>query len=90
MPEAKGPAQVTVPTEEIKPEDVGTLALEYRDGAPVIVVSAGTLIPRTLTVVDGAGDTAVSYTARADQPTEAVEPQTSRYKDYLGPWVPIR
>ncbi|WKK23747.1 hypothetical protein QZH56_34495 [Streptomyces olivoreticuli] len=48
-PNAKGPAKVQLPTEatqpalipadQVKPEDIGTLSIEYRDGRPVIIVS---------------------------------------------------
>ncbi|MFG2368867.1 hypothetical protein ACGFY3_45990 [Streptomyces mirabilis] len=41
MPEAKGPAKVTIPAAEVKPEDVGKLTLAYKDGQPVLTVRGG-------------------------------------------------
>ncbi|MGW2860845.1 hypothetical protein [Streptomyces sp. NPDC001205] len=51
------------PADQIKPEDIGTLSIEYRDGQPVIVVSGGTVIPVRLTVVDGTGNAVAAYAA---------------------------
>ncbi|MFD4946685.1 hypothetical protein ACFWNT_30175 [Streptomyces sp. NPDC058409] len=48
--EATGP--VRVPLSEVKPEDIAPLAIEYRDGMPVIVVGSGTVLPAGLTAVD--------------------------------------
>ncbi|MFD7497972.1 hypothetical protein ACFV8T_37460 [Streptomyces sp. NPDC059832] len=50
-------------TQTASPEGIGTLAIEYRDGQPVIVVSGGTAIPAGLTVVDGAGNAVAAYLA---------------------------
>ncbi|MEU0841390.1 hypothetical protein ABZ370_18220 [Streptomyces sp. NPDC005962] len=62
-PNSKGPAPAQykpaatepapIPTGQVKPEDIATLSIEYRDGRPVIVVSGGTYVPATLMVVDG-------------------------------------
>ncbi|MFD9904859.1 hypothetical protein [Streptomyces sp. NPDC059063] len=72
-PNAKGPAPVQVtpeaaepapiPAEQVKPEDIGTLSIEYRDSVPVIVVSGGKYIPAGLMVVDESGKPAAVYTA---------------------------
>ncbi|MFC0847114.1 hypothetical protein ACFH04_25865 [Streptomyces noboritoensis] len=72
-PNAKGPAPVTLtpeatqptltPADQVKPEDIGTLSIEYRDGQPVIVVSGGTYFPADLAVVDPAGNALAAYTA---------------------------
>ncbi|MGE7437041.1 tetratricopeptide repeat protein [Kitasatospora sp. NPDC001175] len=72
-PQAKGPAPVQltpqttepalIPADQVKPEDAGTLAIEYREGKPVIVVSGGKYIPAGLTVVDGAGNAVAAYNA---------------------------
>ncbi|WP_031171406.1 hypothetical protein [Streptosporangium roseum] len=60
-PNSKGPAkvQIPVPTDrnlipasEVKPEDMGTLSLQYVDGVPRIVVSGGKVIPAQIQVVD--------------------------------------
>ncbi|MFD6877300.1 MULTISPECIES: hypothetical protein [unclassified Streptomyces] len=65
-PNSKGPAPVQltpetteptlVPADQVDSEDIGTLAIEYRDGQPVIVVSGGKLVPQTIRVV-GVSDT---------------------------------
>ncbi|KMO96055.1 hypothetical protein [Streptomyces roseus] len=78
-PDAKGPAPVQykpeateptlIPADQVKPEDIGTLSIEYRDGQPVVVVSGGTALPAGLTVVDGSGDAVAVYAAGS--PTEA-------------------
>lgn len=50
-PEATSPQEPTlIPATEVKPEDIGTLSIEYRDGQPVIVVRGGTVIPARLAV----------------------------------------
>ena len=49
------------PVSEIKPEDVATLTIEYRDGQPVIVVSGGEAIPSALAVLDQAGNAVGLY-----------------------------
>ncbi|MFD7838252.1 hypothetical protein [Streptomyces sp. NPDC059761] len=64
-PNTKGPAPVQltpktaepvlIPAAEVKPEDIATLSIEYRDGQPVIVATGGTVIPAGLAVVDGSG-----------------------------------
>ncbi|MFD7630514.1 hypothetical protein ACFV7Q_31600 [Streptomyces sp. NPDC059851] len=71
---SKGPAQVQytppaaepelIPADQVKPEDIGTLSIEYRDGQPVIVVSGGSVIPARLTVVNASGSPAVRFWAR--------------------------
>ncbi|MGW9212927.1 hypothetical protein ACWGR4_38925 [Embleya sp. NPDC055664] len=71
VPNSKGPAPVRLPVatdpkpipgSEVKPESVGTLAIEYRDGQPVIVVSGGRVIPGGIAVVDDAGNAVAAYT----------------------------
>lgn len=63
-PEAAAPTEpVLIPAGQVKPEDIGTLSIEYRDGQPVIVVSSGTYIPAGLPVVDGSGNVVTTYTA---------------------------
>ncbi|WP_327376133.1 hypothetical protein OG393_31710 [Streptomyces sp. NBC_01216] len=68
-PDAKGPAPVQLTPEtavpapisadEVKPEDVGTLSIEYRDSKPVIVVSGGKYLPAGLMVVNESGPVAM-------------------------------
>ncbi|MFE4337427.1 hypothetical protein ACFRQM_51615 [Streptomyces sp. NPDC056831] len=72
-PNAKGPAPVKltpeatepvlIPADRVKPEDIGTLSIEYRDGQPVITVSSGTAIPPKVTVVDEQGNPVALYSA---------------------------
>ncbi|MFI6982645.1 hypothetical protein ACIBSV_29135 [Embleya sp. NPDC050154] len=61
VPNSHGPASVrvpvttdpnSIPVDQVKPEDSGTLSIEYWDGRPVIVVSGGKYIPAHLPVVD--------------------------------------
>ncbi|MGW8889737.1 hypothetical protein [Streptomyces sp. NPDC055749] len=61
-PEATAPQEpVLIPADQVKPEDIGTLSIEYRDGRPVIVVNGGTAVPASLTVVDGSGHAVARY-----------------------------
>ncbi|GJF25021.1 MULTISPECIES: hypothetical protein [Streptomyces] len=61
------PAEITdlnlLPATEVKPEDVGTLTLAYKDGAPVLTLSGGTVAPVVLTVVDESGSPVGLYSA---------------------------
>ncbi|MFF4389945.1 hypothetical protein ACFY0G_24680 [Streptomyces sp. NPDC001552] len=55
-PAATAPAEpALIPADQVKPEDIGTLAIEYRDGQPVIVVSGGKYVPSELPVVNSSG-----------------------------------
>ncbi|MFB7860600.1 hypothetical protein [Streptomyces sp. NPDC056069] len=73
-PNSKGPAPIQgtpettepalIPADQVKPEDVGTLSIEYRDGQPVIVVSGGKAIPATISAVDENGAQFASFTAQ--------------------------
>ncbi|MFD6161460.1 hypothetical protein ACFWF7_37830 [Nocardia sp. NPDC060256] len=65
-PNAKGPAPVTVPAQEAEPI-AATLALEYRDGAPAVVVTGGNTIPSHLAVVDKDGQVVAFYSAQASR-----------------------
>lgn len=75
VPDPKGPAPVrltpeatapvVVPASEVKPKDIGTLSIEYRDGRPVIVVSGGPFLPAHLPVVHDTLQTTARYTAAA-------------------------
>ncbi|CAN3983284.1 hypothetical protein [Kitasatospora purpeofusca] len=84
-PNSKGPAQVQMPPEavtpaepalvpvsQVDPEDVATLALEYRDGRPVIVASNGKFIPAGLEVVTEDGETGVAYRSSHTDQDKAV------------------
>ncbi|MFI0790883.1 hypothetical protein ACH4Q6_35480 [Streptomyces lydicus] len=59
---AAAPAQPTpVPASEVKPEDVGTLTLEYKDGQPVLTVRGGRFVPNGIPVLDASGTQVASY-----------------------------
>ncbi|MBP0452800.1 MULTISPECIES: hypothetical protein [unclassified Kitasatospora] len=61
-PEATAPLQPTpVPASEVKPEEVGTLTLEYKDGQPVLTVRGGRFIPNGIPVLDASGTQLASY-----------------------------
>ncbi|MFF2543030.1 hypothetical protein ACFVUY_10755 [Kitasatospora sp. NPDC058063] len=61
-PEATAPAQPTpVPASEVKPEDVGTLTLEYKDGQPVLTVRGGRFLPSGIPVLDASGRQVARY-----------------------------
>ncbi|MFD3329592.1 hypothetical protein [Streptomyces sp. NPDC058701] len=88
-PNSKGPAPVQltpeatkpvfIPVDQAKPEDIGTLSIEYRDGRPVIVVNGGKYVPAGLTVIDGAGNTVKTYMAGADDGPGSDWPWLSEY-----------
>ncbi|MFF4104359.1 hypothetical protein [Streptomyces sp. NPDC001903] len=83
-PNSKGPAPATlgteatqpplIPADQVKPEDVGTLAIEYRDGVPVIVVSGGPVIPAIVRVEDRSGNVAGSARFNIFDPRNISEP----------------
>ncbi|MFB7860603.1 hypothetical protein [Streptomyces sp. NPDC056069] len=52
-----------IPADQVKPEDIGTLSIEYRDGKPVLVISGGKYVPVGLTAVDGSGNAVDAHTA---------------------------
>ncbi|GAA1246468.1 hypothetical protein GCM10009665_41750 [Kitasatospora nipponensis] len=54
-PQATAPEPTLIPADQVKPEDVATLSIEYRDGRPVVVVSGGKYVPSELPVVNGSG-----------------------------------
>ncbi|MGW8666993.1 hypothetical protein [Streptomyces niveus] len=49
-PEAAGPAPI--PADQVKPEEVAKLSIEYRDGRPVVVANGGQYIPSALPIVN--------------------------------------
>ncbi|MFB7860605.1 hypothetical protein [Streptomyces sp. NPDC056069] len=52
-----------IPADQVKPEDIGTLKIEYRDGQPVIVISGGPAIPAGIVVADESGNSIALYSA---------------------------
>ncbi|OKJ13738.1 hypothetical protein [Kitasatospora sp. CB01950] len=60
-PGAAAPEPTLIPADQVEPEDIATLSIEYRDGRPVVVVSDGKYVPSELPVVNSAG---VACTAR--------------------------
>ncbi|GGR75461.1 hypothetical protein Snoj_82120 [Streptomyces nojiriensis] len=91
---AKGPAPVTykpaateptlIPADQVKPEDIGKLSIEYRDGQPVVVVSGGTVIPAHLPVV-GSGAPTPGYARVRDLATFKPHLENDSHWFYLGP-----
>ncbi|MFC8759552.1 hypothetical protein ACFUAG_02325 [Streptomyces sp. NPDC057193] len=55
-----------VPVAEVKPEDVATLSLEYRDGKPAIVVADGTAVPAQIPIVGTDGRLVGMYNGDGD------------------------
>ncbi|MFD7454461.1 hypothetical protein [Kitasatospora sp. NPDC059827] len=95
-PNSKGPApaQVTpettepvlIPADQVKPEDIGTLSIEYRDGWPVVIVSGGTCIPAVLKVVHGAGNAVGAYSVAPQLPalqSRSLDTTTSYLEDAI-------
>ncbi|GLV85758.1 hypothetical protein Slala03_54470 [Streptomyces lavendulae subsp. lavendulae] len=60
-PGATPPEPTLIPADQVKPEDIATLSIEYRDGRPVVVASGGKYAPSELPVVNSSG---AVYTAR--------------------------
>ncbi|WP_328792638.1 MULTISPECIES: hypothetical protein [unclassified Streptomyces] len=54
-PETTAPEPTPIPADQVKPEDIATLSIEYRDGQPVVVVSGGKYVPSELPVVNSSG-----------------------------------
>ncbi|MFD7639755.1 hypothetical protein ACFV4P_03800 [Kitasatospora sp. NPDC059795] len=54
-PGAAAPEPTLIPADQVEPEDIATLSIEYRDGRPVVVVSGGKYVPSELPVVNSAG-----------------------------------
>ncbi|MEV7280828.1 hypothetical protein [Streptomyces sp. NPDC093111] len=55
-----------IPADQVKPEDIATLSIEYRDGRPVVVVSGGKYVPAELPVVNSSGAAAAARFAWTD------------------------
>ncbi|MFF2127102.1 hypothetical protein ACFVW1_17180 [Streptomyces olivochromogenes] len=62
--------------EEVKPEDVTTLALHYRDGVPVLVGAGGNSFPSVIQLIDGSGHVIGAYTV--NQVLPQVQGRSSR------------
>ncbi|MFE7932104.1 hypothetical protein ACFU6S_25940 [Streptomyces sp. NPDC057456] len=60
-PEATAPEPTPIPADQVKPEDIATLSIEYRDGQPVVVVSSGKYVPSELPIVNSSD---AAYAAR--------------------------
>ncbi|MFD8749749.1 hypothetical protein ACFV0O_01990 [Kitasatospora sp. NPDC059577] len=55
-PGATAPTEpALIPADQVKPEDIATLSIEYRDGRPVLVMGDGKYIPAELPVVSSSG-----------------------------------
>ncbi|GLX41810.1 hypothetical protein Sros01_78820 [Streptomyces roseochromogenus] len=51
-PTPEGAAPVLIPADQVKPEDIATPWIEYRDGQPVIVATGGRFIPQGIRLAD--------------------------------------
>ncbi|MEV8393484.1 MULTISPECIES: hypothetical protein [unclassified Streptomyces] len=73
-PNSKGPAPIQftpetvepalIPDDQVKPEDIAALKLDYRDGTPVIVATGGHALPAVVEVVNHDGGVIAAYAAR--------------------------
>ncbi|MEU0939430.1 hypothetical protein [Embleya sp. NPDC005971] len=79
VPNSKGPVQEQMSPELAarlgltpKPEDVGTLSIEYRDGRPVIVVTGGKTVPVALPLLNADGIVVAAYRA-AEAPAASLD-----------------
>lgn len=52
-----------IPASDVKPQDIGTLSIEYRDGKPVILVSGGRFVPAHVAVATPDGETDIAFSA---------------------------
>ncbi|MFE5038949.1 hypothetical protein [Streptomyces sp. NPDC056683] len=81
MPNVKGPAPIQltteaaelglVPASEVKPEEIATLSIEYRDGEPVIVATGGKYVPASLNLAG----TSTRFTWEDDDEDAEAAPQ---------------
>ncbi|MFE3767239.1 hypothetical protein ACFXPI_36400 [Streptomyces sp. NPDC059104] len=92
--ESAAPREATpVPADRVKPEDIATLSIEYRDGRPVVVVSGGKYVPSELPVVNGFGATHTARfawsngVAHLHTPDPVSTPQGSPRPSHAGPDV---
>ncbi|MEV8349079.1 hypothetical protein ACFVTT_15520 [Streptomyces niveus] len=70
-PNSKGPAPIQltpktvepalIPDDQVKPEDIAMLTLEYQDGVPVIVAAGGHALPAVVEVVNHDGGVIAAY-----------------------------
>ncbi|MFE6904098.1 hypothetical protein ACFVFJ_46130 [Streptomyces sp. NPDC057717] len=60
-PEATASEPTPIPADQVKPEDIATLSIEYRDGQPVVVASGGKYVPSELPIANGSD---AAYAAR--------------------------
>ncbi|MER7049625.1 hypothetical protein [Streptomyces jumonjinensis] len=79
-PEATGPA--LIPVDQVNPEDIGTLSIEYRDGHPVTDVSGGTYVPAVLTVAHEAANAVGAYSV-APQQARSLDTTSSSLEDLV-------
>ncbi|MGW2583098.1 hypothetical protein ACWCYZ_17475 [Streptomyces virginiae] len=79
-----------IAADQVKPEDIGTLSIEYRDGQPVIVVSGGSHVPAQVPVVDAQDQIRASYTigqaSRIREVTEETDLFNVMTYDIGGSW----
>ncbi|MFI6982646.1 hypothetical protein ACIBSV_29140 [Embleya sp. NPDC050154] len=54
-PTPEGAALTPIPADQVKPEDIGILSIEYQNGEPVVIVSGGKVVPTRLAVAGANG-----------------------------------
>ncbi|MGW2860847.1 hypothetical protein [Streptomyces sp. NPDC001205] len=83
-PTPEGAAPALIPADQVKPEDIGKLSIEYRDGQPVIVVSGGRYVPAQLSILDEAGAPLAADTKA--KPLFAIAGEVGTSHDLWGPY----
>ncbi|WP_146259262.1 hypothetical protein [Streptomyces tateyamensis] len=91
-PTPEGTAPALIPFDQVKPEDRAKLAIEYRNGEPVIVVSGGTVFPAVIETVDTSGAPIGAYKAAAAARWRLAGPNplAGENCDANGNWIPPR
>ncbi|GHD80100.1 hypothetical protein ACFQL8_36065 [Streptomyces goshikiensis] len=97
-PNGKGPAPVQItpeqttpvliPADQVKPQDKGTLSIEYREGRPVIIVSGGEWAPADIPVFTDLGEAQTAYSARPRSTDGTSNFWISVSNPYVGPRYP--
>ncbi|MGW2615204.1 hypothetical protein [Streptomyces sp. NPDC001500] len=64
MPQTAPTGPELIAADQVNPEDIATLSIEYRDGQPVVVVHGGTVIPASLAIVGADTDPSAIISAR--------------------------
>lgn len=67
---------IVIAAQDVKPEDMGMLALHYRDGVAVLVAAGGSGFPATIQLVDSSGKPIANYVASGQAPKPEVKSGT--------------